>query len=134
MKKRRDARILAFQLILSRSKVGVNQLGEKIVFKRSNLSEEQKEFCLALLETTWRELVSIDKNIKEHLINWKQSRISSPLNSLLRLSACEIMFFPEIDEKVSINEAIDICRIYVDVKATNICNGVLNAIWKSDKI
>ncbi len=127
---RSKARILAFQIVYNRDKIGINQQGEDLLFKNSNLSKPYETFSQSLVETTWQKLGEIDSAIKKHLINWKQTRISDTLNALLRVATCEILFFPKTDSKVVFNEAIEICRNYVDEKATKLCNGTLHSIWQ----
>ncbi len=127
---RSKARILAFQTVYNRAKLGVNQQGEELLYKNSKLSKPYETFSQSLADKTWQKLSEIDSAIKQHLINWKQTRISDTLNALLRIATCEILFFPETDSKVVFNEAIEICRNYVDEKATKLCNGVLHSIWQ----
>lgn len=127
---RSKARILAFQIVYNRDKIGINQQGEDLLFRNSNLSKPYETFSQNLVNTTWQKLDEIDSAIKKHLINWKQTRISDTLNALLRVATCELLFFPETDSKVVFNEAIEICRNYVDEKATKLCNGTLHSIWQ----
>lgn len=105
-------------------------MGEENLFAEHPLAEKYADFCRDLIDTTWRELDKIDDTIQGHLINWRQARISESLNALLRVATCELLFFPDTDGKVVLNEAIEICRKYVDNQATKILNGVLHAIWQ----
>ncbi|MCP4753411.1 MAG: transcription antitermination factor NusB [Proteobacteria bacterium] len=130
---RRQARTLAFQIIYHRAKIGIHQEGEKLLFENASLSGKHRDFGCELIDTAWRELNKIDSTIQRHLINWKQTRISDALNALLRISTSELLFFPETDGRVVFNEAIEICRSYVDERATKILNGVLHAVWEDRK-
>ena len=125
---RHSARILALQIIYSRDKLGVNNAGEKVVFQVSQLKGKYKEFSSQLIQNTWDNLAVIDQSIQQHLKNWKQTRLTDTLNALLRISAAELIFFPDTESKIIINEAIELCREFVDEKATKMCNGVLHAI------
>ncbi len=128
---RHQARILAFQIIYNREKIGIHPQGEDLHIKDSGLTDNYLDFSRQLINLTWQHLVEIDKRIQQNLINWKQSRISETLNALLRIAACELIYFPETDGKIVLNEAIEICRGYVGEKATKICNGVLHAIGQN---
>ncbi|MBT3226233.1 MAG: transcription antitermination factor NusB [Deltaproteobacteria bacterium] len=127
---RRQARILAYQTLYQRKKIGIHPTGEELLFNDNPLAEKYSDFCHQLIETTWKELATVDETIQRHLTNWRQARISDSLNALLRIATSELLFFPDIDGKVVLNEAIEICRNYVDAQATKILNGVLHAIWQ----
>ena len=127
---RRKARILAYQIIYNRQKLGVQSEGEALHSAFTRLSDEHRQFSQNLIDTTWRNLETIDHSIQTHLINWKQSRISLSLNALLRICICELLFYPDTDGKIVLNEAIEICKNFVDDRATSILNGVLHAVWQ----
>ncbi|NQU63460.1 MAG: transcription antitermination factor NusB [SAR324 cluster bacterium] len=131
---RRKARILAYQTLYQRKKIGIQTRGEEILFKATPLSDKYSDFCKQLIETTWKELNAIDETIQRHLTNWKQTRISESLNALIRIATCELLYFPDTDGKIVLNETIEICRSYVDSQATKILNGVLHAIWQEKSI
>jgi len=127
---RRNARILAFQIIYSREKIGILDSGESILFKEYPLSKEYQGFCQELVTLTWQRIEEIDAKIQQYLVNWSQYRLADTLNALMRTSICELMFFPNTDGKVVLNEAIEICRNHVDNKATKMLNGVLHSVWQ----
>ncbi len=72
----------------------------------------------------------LDRILKEHLINWKLDRLSPVVRNILRIGIYEIMYVEEIPEKVSINEAIELAKIYQDEEASRFVNGVLDRIRK----
>lgn len=127
---RRQARVIAFQTIYSRHKLGVVSSGEERMISDSNLPEKYATFSRNLIQNTWQQLEEIDQVIEANLQNWKQKRLADTLNALLRIAICELKYFPDTDAKVVINEAIEICREYIDEKATKICNGVLHSASK----
>jgi len=127
---RRQARILAYQTLYQRKKIGIHPAGEELLFNANPLAEKYLDFCHQLIETTWKELSTVDETIQRHLLNWRQTRISESLNALMRIATSELLYFTDIDGKIVLNEAIEICRSYVDTQATKILNGVLHAIWQ----
>ena len=133
MSSRRQARIIAFQTIYQRQKIGVQEDGEARLLRQFPISHKHLGFFEKLRDTTWNQLPIIDKQIRTYLVNWKQDRISDSLNALMRVAVGELLFFPETDGKVVFNEAIEICRSYVDKDATGILNGVLHSVWKNRK-
>lgn len=68
----------------------------------------------------------IEKQISEHLKGWKLERISKLDLSILRLGLTEILYDEAIPVKVSINEAVNLAKKYVDEKSGKFINGVLS--------
>ena len=66
----------------------------------------------------------IDKNAK----GWKAARLSKVSRSILRLCIYEMLFVEDIPCLVSINEALELAKLYEDDKARPFINGVLNAV------
>ena len=52
--------------------------------------------------------------------------------SILRLAICELVFIEEIPSKVSINEAIELAKLYCDDKAPKFINGILGSVVNSN--
>jgi N utilization substance protein B len=131
---RHQARILAFRTIYSRHKLGVNPNGENHLVIESGLQGKYKDFSQDLTNSTWERLNEIDGIIQKVLKNWKQHRISDTLNALLRISIGEMLHYKETESNIIINEAIEICKKFVDEKATKICNGVLHSASKEIRV
>jgi N utilization substance protein B len=68
----------------------------------------------------------IESQISEHLKGWKLERISKLDLSILRLGLTEILYDEAIPVKVSINEAVNLAKKYVDEKSGKFINGVLS--------
>lgn len=68
----------------------------------------------------------IEANITEHLKGWKLDRIAKIDLSILRLGITEILYDNAIPVKVSINEAVNLAKKYVDEKSGKFINGVLS--------
>ena len=78
----------------------------------------------------------LDDKIKERVDNWEMGRIALIDKLLLRMGICELYYFPDIPPKVSINEAIEIAKIYSTAGSGKFINGILDAILnelKQDK-
>lgn len=127
---RRSARVLAFQILYQRSTLGVFEESEKALFQHGDLKQKHIQFATDLIQVTWDNQAFIDQIISSNLSGWRQGRLSNTLNTIFRFSTCELLM-KELDEKIIINEAIEICRYYSDKGATKLCNGVLNSIATS---
>lgn len=70
----------------------------------------------------------IDEVISANCVGWKISRIAKVDLCILRLAVFEIKFDDTIPEKVSINEAVEIAKIYGQENSAGFINGVLAKI------
>lgn len=127
---RRKARELAFQALYQRNKIGVVS-EESQLFDSTELDQENRQFASEMIEQCWTNIEQVDSTIQQHLKEWRQSRLSDGLNAILRLGAAEILFIPETEGKIVINEALEICRSFLGEKPVKMCNGVLHGIWTS---
>lgn len=73
----------------------------------------------------------LDFLIESQLVKWKLNRISKVNLSILRISTYEILFAEDVPGKVSINEAIELCKKYSDNKSVSFINGVLDKVYKN---
>ena len=67
----------------------------------------------------------IDKIILSKLKNWSISRIAKIDLAILRLAIYEIKYVDSIPEKVSINEAVELAKMYGNNDSKSFVNGVL---------
>ena len=70
----------------------------------------------------------LDQKIKERVDNWEMGRIALIDKLLLRMGICELFYFPDIPPKVSINECIEIAKVYSTAGSGKFINGILDAI------
>lgn len=68
----------------------------------------------------------VEGKITEHLKGWKLDRIAKIDLAILRLGITELIYADDIPRKVSINEAVNLAKKYVDEKSGKFVNGVLS--------
>ena len=97
-----------------------------------------REFANNLINQIILNENKLDDLIKARVDNWDLSRIALIDKILLRMGICEILFFPDIPPKVSINESIEIAKDYSTSSSGKFINGILDAILddlkKDDKL
>jgi len=100
-------------------------------FLREN-SEDEVVFEMAdkWSRKTWENLAVCDGLIKTAAVKWELSRLSQVDRSILRLSAYQLKFCPDIPGKVVINEAIELAKKYGAQQSPRFVNGVLDAIFR----
>lgn len=103
--------------------------GEKSTFFQSmDVWEEEKKFAFDLLAKTIDHDADLSANIEPNLKNWEMDRVAILDLILMKMAVCELKYFPTIPVKVSINEYIDISKLYSTPKSKDFVNGVLDKI------
>lgn len=85
-------------------------------------------FANSLINKVLKNKNEIDELIKSKVDNWDLTRIALIDRILLRIGICELLYFPDIPPKVSINEAIEIAKEYSTSSSGKFLNGILDAI------
>lgn len=71
---------------------------------------------------------NIDSLINKYAKNWTINRMAKVDLAILRLAICEILYVFEIPTKVSINEAVELSKLYCDDKSPKFINGILGSV------
>lgn len=91
---------------------------------------EKEDFSESLSKTVYENLEAVDKLIDENLVGWRKDRISKVSASILRLAISEILYFTDIPNKVSVNEAVELAKTYAPADDAAFINGVLSSVLK----
>lgn len=108
------------------NKDGLSNLTEGILIDLSE--DEGKNFARDLVNKCVADKNLLDEKIVNKVSNWEMHRIALIDKLLLRMAICELMFFPDIPPKVSINEAIEIAKNYSTAGSGKFINGILDVI------
>lgn len=129
MGNRRKARELALQALFC---LDINrEMSEAMLARFSEHFQPPgnvRGFFHRLAEGTIRLRPQIDRIIEEFSKNWKIGRMSCVDRNILRLAVFEMIFCHDIPQKVSINEAIDIAKLYGTEDSGAFINGILDSI------
>ena len=128
---RRKAREYALQglYIYEIRRLPVSDLA-KLDWVDKDVPDDIRDFTILLLTKSIENIENIDRLITEHAKNWKFERISYVDKSILRQSICEMLYIPDIPSVVTINEGIELGKIYGGENSSQFINGVLDAINK----
>ncbi|MBC2375086.1 transcription antitermination factor NusB [Listeria welshimeri] len=127
--KRREAREKALQALFQ---IELNEMSLDQAIKNI-MEDEQDDYMEKLVEGVMVNKAEIDAIIEPNLDNWRMDRLSKVDLSLLRLSVYEINYLDDVPNRVSLNESIEIAKIYSDEKSSKFINGVLANIAPEDK-
>jgi transcription antitermination protein NusB len=87
-----------------------------------------REFATELVEGTYKERERLDRLIAEAAEHWRIGRLPKVELNLLRMGVYELLSYPHISANVTINEAIEIARLYCGDDAPTFINGVLDRV------
>jgi N utilization substance protein B len=90
--------------------------------------EMDEDFAHNLINRVLVNYKELDKMIKQRVDNWEMNRIALIDKILLRMGICELLYFPDIPPKVSINEVIEIAKIFSTASSGKFINGILDAV------
>jgi transcription antitermination protein NusB len=91
------------------------------------------EFARALVISAVAHALDIDKIIRAKVTNWDFKRIAVLDRLILRMGICELLYFKEIPPKVSMNEAIELAKLFSTERSGQFVNGVLDAVLNDIK-
>ncbi|HUH65167.1 MAG TPA: transcription antitermination factor NusB [Syntrophales bacterium] len=130
MHQRRKAREVALQVLYE---LDVLDIGAKeaisIFWKYFGAPEECKKFSTLLIEGTCDKIEEIDSLISSCSDNWSLSRMSRVDRNILRMAVYELSYCSDIPPKVTLNEAIDLGKLYGSENSGSFINGILDAVY-----
>ena len=96
--------------------------------KTSLKAEDQIGFIKAVCFQWDMHRDEIDDMIRRYSINWKLERMARTDLAIMREAACEIRYIDDVPAAVTINEAVELAKIYGTEKSTSFINAVLGKI------
>lgn len=94
---------------------------------------QDKRFTRDLLENCILYKEQLEELVVEKAQNWEKERIAVLDRLLMEMALCEMLYFPTVPVKVSINEYIELSKDYSTPKSKVFINGVLDKLHKDLK-
>ncbi|MDR2234439.1 MAG: transcription antitermination factor NusB [Tannerella sp.] len=94
---------------------------------------EDADFVTRLFRNAIQHEDEYRERINRHTKNWETERIAGMDMVIMQVALSEILNFPKIPTKVTMNEYIDAAKYYSTPKSSFFINGVLDAIVKELK-
>lgn len=94
---------------------------------------EDMVFANDLLTKTLLKDQDLEKEILGKTPNWDKDRIAEIDGILLKMAICELLHFPSIPERVTINEYLEIAKEYSTPKSSIFINGILDKLVREYK-
>jgi len=86
------------------------------------------EFAKKLIHEVVQHKDDIEEFIRQKVSHWEFDRIAVIDKTLLRMGICELLYFQDIPPKVTLNELIEIAKMFSTENSGKFINGVLDAI------
>lgn len=128
MQDRRKARIVALEIIYQKEMTNapLNQIIANRI--RAGGYAAPSEFALSLINGVIEHRKELDDLIASHADNWALDRMPSLDRNIIRISLYEMLYEEDIPCSVSINEAVELAKIYGTEESGKFVNGVLGKI------
>ena len=132
MKTRRESREQAFVLLFEKTMTN-DSMEDIIEMAVEARGIEMDAYCEKLTSLAELYLEEIDAIIEKNLRGWSLRRLSKVTLTILRLAVCEMQFLrvKDVPVSVSINEAVELAKVYGNEKDASYINGVLSTIAKT---
>ena len=131
---RRLAREIAFKTLFQRD-IGNNDVEPALseLIEENGLSGDSARFARELTEGTVANQPAIYSELSRHLVGWTMSRLSGVDRSILRLAAYELLYCDDIPGAVTINEALEMTKMFQSEESSKFINGILDKISRGNE-
>lgn len=129
MGNRRKSRILAVQTLFCMDMRRDFSLAHlKLLYQFFAPAKDTGLFFVKLVKGVMRTRPDLDDILERFSSNWRISRMNCADRNILRVAAFEMLYCDGIPGKVSINEAIDLGKIFGTDESGAFVNGILDSI------
>ena len=110
------------------------EMAEQITFSLEELegkSEENINYIKEKVSSIIENIKVIDAKLEECCEGWNLSRIGKAEIAIMRIAIYEIMMEEDVPNRVAINEAVELSKVYCDEDAKGFVNAVLGKVEQS---
>jgi transcription antitermination protein NusB len=123
------ARVMTIEAI-SLVETAINRLGQALEMPEliNNFNRpDVRNYTLSLLVKTVEQAAGIDALLSKSMVDWQLGRLPKIDCDILRLAVAEIVYLG-LEERIAINEAIELAKRYSDDQGRKLINGVLRRV------
>ena len=128
---RREQREQIFKILFGVEFHSADELEEQIGLYMEDLGDIRKkdaDYMTGKVRSIVEHMDEIDGMINQASKNWKTTRMAKAELSILRLDAYEIKYEDDIPVSVSINEAVELAKLYGSDHGPAFVNGILSGM------
>lgn len=97
-------------------------------------NEAQRKYIERVILGIGEHGTELDSYIEKYAKGWKFERISRTALAIMKTAMFEILYMPDIPEKVSINEAVELAKVYEEPDTVPFINGVLGSFVRGETV
>jgi len=129
---RRQARefalLVLFQMDLGKAE---QEAAMRYVAGEKLLSEDELAFAKRIILGTIEQLKKIDEVVSSLSHDWQIKRMATVDRNILRLALYEVFYCEDIPTAVSVNEAVELAKLYGGNSSGRFINGILGKVVKN---
>ena len=127
--KRRKEREFALKILYA-VELNPSPFTEQIEQMDSHYKKNASDFSKQIIEICSSNKDELDSKIKSQLKNWDFNRVAIIDKILLRMALAEFLYIDSVPPGVTINEMIEVSKIYSTERSSRFINGILDAVLK----
>ena len=113
------------------TQTAINQLGASVEFPEliqlANQDKEVARYAIEIVKTANNEQKNLDRIISQALVDWQVNRLAQIDRDILRIAVAEMMFLG-LEDRIAINEAVELAKRYSGEDGHRFINGVLRRV------
>lgn len=92
----------------------------------------QRQYIRRLVTGVNEHAAELDRYIEQYAVGWSFARIPLVASAIMRVAMYEILYLPDIPNKVAINEAVEIAKKYETPETVRFINGILGTFLRQE--
>lgn len=132
MSLRRKGRELALQVLFQWDIHGEISGWLEGFWEQNKAHPEARAFADRLVHGVIDHVRDLDATIGKYAEHWTVARMAHIDRSVLRIAVYEFLFVEDIPARVTLNEAIEIVKVFGDEQSGAFVNGILDRILRED--
>lgn len=129
---RHDARELALQILFQCDFHGSTEFWLDQFWAQRDASESVREFVAELVAGVRTHQDELDALMTTYARNWTVDRMPVVDRNILRQAIYELLWIPDVPAKVTMDEALELAKIFADDETRRFVNGILDQLIKHD--
>lgn len=124
------------QTAIDLAQAAINRLGQALEMPEliNNFNRaDVRDYAILLLVKTTEQTADIDTLLNSSMVDWQLGRLPKIDRDILRLAVAEIIYLG-LEERIAINEAIELAKRYSDDQGRKLINGVLRRVTEQLKL
>lgn len=107
-------------------------LGEEEPLYAQFPDKVQLEYIQKIVRGVFAHGAELDNDIAKYAKGWRFARIDRVAAAIMRVTMFEILYMPDVPNKVAINEAVEIAKKYLDEDTVKFVNGILGSFVRAE--